>query len=228
MRSDLFITGTDTEVGKTLAACALTQGFREKGEKVLGMKPIAAGQNANGHNEDVLQLRAAGSFLAPLEEHSPYCFKAAMAPHLAALAEGGVIERTHILRAFEHLKVRADRVIVEGAGGFRIPLGFENGQPWDSADLAVSFGCPVILVVGLRLGCLNHALLTAEAIQSRGLSLAGWIGNTLNPEMPGLTENIQTLTRLLPCPVLGILPHLENPEDALTASRALNLSALLT
>ena len=162
-----FVTGTDTGVGKTLVSCALLHGFAAQGKRVSGMKPVAAGCNAGGQNEDVLQLRDAGNVTAGYGQLNPYCFEQAIAPHLAAQRGGVIIRFSRIVVSFQELAGKADVVIVEGAGGLLVPLNEQQ----DSADLVLELGLPVILVVGMRLGCLNHALLTAEAIVAREVNL---------------------------------------------------------
>ena len=216
-----FITGTDTGVGKTLISCALLRGFTAQGKRVVGMKPVAAGCDDRDQNEDVRQLRAASNILASGGQINPYCFAQAVAPHLAARFVGVRINFARILESFSELNAQADGVIVEGAGGFRVPLNEEQ----DSADLAVQLGLPIILVVGMRLGCLNHALLTVEAIAARGLTLAGWVANVPEEGMVMLDENIAALRQRIHAPLLGIVPHLEQP-DAREAASFLNLVLL--
>jgi dethiobiotin synthetase len=201
-----FVTGTDTDVGKTLIACALLHGLAAQGKRVVGMKPVAAGLDDEGHNADVLALSTAGNVAATPGQINPYSFYPAAAPHLAARHAGVRIELTRIVNSYRELAGQADEVIVEGAGGFRIPLN----DTQDSADLAVELDLPVILVVGMRLGCLNHALLTAEAITTRGLKLAGWVANCIDPQMNFLDENIASLRQRLTAPLLGIVPHQPN------------------
>ena len=210
-----FVTGTDTEVGKTFATCALLHAARQKGLQAIGMKPIAAGVDADGRNDDVEQLIAASSLAAPRELVNPYCFDAPVAPHIAAAAEGQIIDAGRIAAAARDLASDVDLLLVEGVGGFRVPLG----DDFDSADLADRLDLPIILVVGLRLGCLNHALLTAEAIQTRGLLLAGWIANCVDPDMPWPEENVTALKERLPAPLLGVLPWFDNPDPAEAARR---------
>jgi len=216
-----FITGTDTGVGKTLASCTLLHGFAAQGKSVVGMKPVAAGCADDSQHEDVRQLRAASNVLASGGQINPYCFVQAVAPHLAARFVGIRINFARIVESFSELNAQADVVIVEGVGGFRVPLNDEQ----DSADLAVQLGLPVILVVGMRLGCLNHALLTAEAIAARGLTLAGWVANVPEAGMAMLNENIAALQQRIHAPLLGIVPHLEQP-DAREAASFLNLALL--
>jgi dethiobiotin synthetase len=203
MKHAWFVTGTDTEIGKTFVACALLHAARARGLTAVGMKPVAAGVAADGSNEDVEQLRAASSLDLPPRLVNPYLLQAAVAPHIAAAEEGVVIDFGRIRAAFGELAASAEAVVVEGVGGFRVPLGADR----DSADLAVALGLPVILVVGMRLGCISHALLTAEAVVARGLPLAGWVANRIEPAMPRFAENLEALTRRLPAPLLGVVPH---------------------
>lgn len=207
-----FVTGTDTAVGKTFVTCALLLSARRQGLRVLGMKPIAAGVDAEGRNEDVEMLIAASSHAAPRELVNPYCFELPIAPHLAATIENRRIDPARIAAAARDLAAESDLLLVEGVGGFRVPLGDDV----DTADLAVRLGLPVILVVGMRLGCLNHALLTAESIQARGLTLAGWVANRIDPGMVRPDESIATLKTRLAAPLLGVLPWQEdgNPQTA--------------
>jgi dethiobiotin synthetase len=213
-----FITGTDTNVGKTLIACALLHALAQQGLRVVGMKPVAAGavHTPEGwHNDDVVQLRAAANVEAPLVQINPYCFAPAIAPHLAAAQIGTNIALTQIAQAFEHLAGRADCVIVEGAGGFCVPLNAHE----DGADLAARLALPVILVVGLRLGCLNHTLLTAQAIGARGLTLAGWIANRIDPNMGAADANVATLQQRLAPPLLGDIAYTPRPEARAVATQ---------
>jgi len=213
MRLAYFLTGTDTEIGKTFTACALLHAARAAGFTAAGLKPVAAGVDAAGRNEDVDSLVAASSVTLPPALVNPYCFKAAVAPHIAAAEEGRAIDFAVIADAVAAARRLADFVIVEGVGGFRVPLGVDR----DSADLAVALGLPVILVVGLRLGCINHALLSAEAIAARGLILAGWVANTVDPDMARIGQNIETLRARLPAPLLGTLPRVPGGDPAAVA-----------
>lgn len=215
--SAYFITGTDTEIGKTFSTCALLHAARARGLRALGMKPVAAGAEwVNGEflNEDAARLRAAGSFDPGLALLNPYCLASPIAPHIAAREEGVRIEPARIRTAFDTLRAQADLLLVEGVGGFRVPLG----DDYDSADLARDLGLPVILVVGLRLGCINHALLSAEAIAARGLTFAGWIANRVDPAMLRVDENLAALQKGLPAPLLGVLPFREDRDAALAAT----------
>ncbi|TNF58566.1 MAG: dethiobiotin synthase, partial [Burkholderiales bacterium] len=173
---------------------------------VVGMKPVAAGHAPGELNEDVEAMRLAANVDAPLRDVNPYVFEPPIAPHVAAAQAGVRIEIPPIVAAYRRLAALADVVVVEGAGGWRVPL---NDQE-DMTDLAQALGLPVVLVVGLRLGCLNHALLTAESIAHRGLRWAGWIGNAIDPDMLCRDENIEALRARLPGPCLGI--HSYQPE----------------
>ncbi len=220
----IFVTGTDTGVGKTLVSAALLHVLKWLGRRAVGMKPVAAGAeliDGVWSNEDVRLLKAASGVDAPNELVNPYLFRDAIAPHIAAERKGVRIEIPRIVEACEQLTRLADWVVVEGAGGFRIPLDDKK----DSADLAVALGLPVVLVVGMRLGCLNHALLTAEAIERRGLTLAGWIANRIDPDMAVFDENLAALENRLPAPCLGVLPWQESPEPE-RAARTLAPSRL--
>ena len=224
MTMHCFVTGTDTGVGKTLVSSAMLSSFVASGLRAVGMKPVAAGLDlidGTWRNDDVERLQAAGNVEAPLALRCPCLLRAPMAPHLAAQDEGVRIGLQPLLSAYAQLARQADAVIVEGVGGFRVPLA----DDFDSADLAVALGLPVVLVVGLRLGCLNHALLTAEAIRARGLVLAGWVGSAIDPRMLAFDDNLQTLRARLDAPLLGVVPHLASPEAAL-AARHLDLRAL--
>lgn len=218
-----FVTGTDTGVGKTHASAALLHALAQAGYATVGMKPVASGcewRDGGWHNDDVAQLRAASTVDVPLALTCPWLLRTPCSPHLAATADGVRIEAEPILAAFAALRAQAEAVVVEGVGGFRVPLAdaTADGKPaWDTADLAVRLGLPVVLVVGLRLGCLNHALLTAEAVRARGLRLAGWIANRIDPEMPLAEENIDTLVRTWAAqdvPHLGTLPWGGTPASA--------------
>ncbi len=212
-----FVAGTDTEIGKTFATCALIHAARNQGLRALGMKPVAAGaQMLAGEliNEDAACLRAAGSFDPGLAHLNPYCLKSPVAPHIAAAEEGVTLDGAIIREHLDVLTSQADIVFVEGVGGFRVPLG----PDYDPADLACELGLPLILVVGMRLGCINHALLTIEAIRVRGLHLAGWIANHIDPAMLRQQENIQALREHIDAPLLGILPYAASASPASVAN----------
>lgn len=210
MAQAYFLTGTDTEIGKTFITCALLLRARQLGLKAAGIKPVAAGTDAAGRNDDVERLRAAGNVVLAADVSNPYCFAPAIAPHLAAAEAGVAIDFARIATACASARSQADLVIVEGVGGFRVPLGVDR----DSADLAVALALPVILVVGLRLGCLNHALLTAEAIAARGLTLSGWVANRIDPDMARADDNIAALRDRLGAPLLGSVPRYAGGQPA--------------
>lgn len=200
-----FVTGTDTGVGKTFISSLLVRQFARRGLRSVGMKPVASGCERVDRrlvSEDAAQLLAASNVELPLADINPYAFEPAIAPHIAAQQTGVRIDLHHIQQAFERLQAQVDVVIVEGAGGFYVPLDEQH----DMADLAVKLGLPVILVVGMRLGCINHALLTAEAIRQRGLTLTGWVANQVDLGMAMLEENLQTLRQRMPAPYLGWVP----------------------
>jgi dethiobiotin synthetase len=213
MKKAFFLTGTDTGVGKTFTSCTMLRAWRDAGLTVTGYKPVASGAEiVDGVlcNEDALALQQSGSPGFSLQDINPVCLREAIAPHLAAKTDGVRLTLAGFRQGFDALSRRADCVLVEGAGGFRVPLG----EDFDSADVAQSLGLPIILVVGLRLGCINHALLSIEAIHARGLTLAGWVGNTLRPEMDRLQENIATLKTMIPEPCLGVLPDIADHDPA--------------
>jgi dethiobiotin synthetase len=225
-----FVTGTDTEVGKTRISAALLHWLGEQGQRCAGYKPVAAGTeviDGEDVNEDVRALRDASSVALTDADVGPFQFEAACAPHIAAALEGRSIERAALLQGALALATRAEYLIAEGVGGFRVPLG----PDFDSADFAMDLGLPVVLVVGLRLGCINHALLSAEAICARGLRLAGWVANTVDPAMLHRDDNLATLRHELrrhwQTPCLGMVPRLASPDPA-AVSAHLDDAALRT
>ncbi|MBI3529801.1 MAG: dethiobiotin synthase [Betaproteobacteria bacterium] len=209
----MFVTGTDTGVGKTRVASALLRAFARRGLRTVGMKPVAAGCkriDSGLVSEDVAALAAVSNVNLPVDLINPYRFQPAIAPHLAAELAGETISLQRIRDAYVALAARADRVVVEGAGGFLVPLNERE----DFGDLARLLELPVLLVVGMRLGCLNHALLTAEAVQRRGLQFAGWVANRLDATTPGVERNVQTLCKRLDAPLLGIVPFAVGTTEA--------------
>lgn len=210
-----FVTGTDTGVGKTLISCALLYAFAALGKSVVGMKPVAAGCDEDGLNEDVKKLHAAGNISVAPGQINPYSFIHPIAPHIAAHNAGVRINLEHILESYNKLAARAEVVIVEGAGGFQVPLN----ETQDSADLAITLGLPVIIVVGMQLGCLNHALLTSRAISDSGLICAGWVANVLDAGMAALDDNIKALRQRIKAPLLGIVPHQPSPDARVAATQ---------
>jgi dethiobiotin synthetase len=215
---DCLVTGTDTEIGKTLVAAALLVWLRQQGLSTVGMKPVAAGIEVGPQgetNEDVQALDAASTEHPALAWRTPYLLCTPASPHIAARIDGVAIDLHHVMDNYRRLCGMADAVVVEGVGGFRVPLA----ERVDTAHMAVQFGLPVILVVGLRLGCINQALLTAEAIASRGLRLAGWVANSTQFDMPHEADNIDTLRRLMDAPCLGHVPRLSQPRAEEAAAR---------
>ena len=224
MAQGYFVTGTDTGVGKTLISCALLHAFALTEKSVLGMKPVAAGCSPSPRGlrcADVEALRAASTVAATQEWINPYALAAPVAPHLAAQQPAIRLELAVMVNAYRQLQRLAEVVIVEGVGGWMVPFNATE----TSADLAQQLGLPVIMVVGMRLGCLNHALLTAQAIQSKGLQLRGWVANRIDPEMTLFDENVQSLQARLTAPLLGVIPHLVAPQ-ALAVVPLLNLGRL--
>jgi len=207
----LFVTGTDTGVGKTLVSAALLHMLARRQARVVGMKPVAAGLVQRGDawvSEDALALRAASTVRVPAALDNPVALPEPLSPHLAAARAGRRIGVAELLAAQRALLELADVVLVEGAGGWRVPLNEHETL----ADMAVAMAAPVVLVVGLRLGCLNHALLTAEAIRADGLTLAGWVANSIDPAMHCRDENIDTLRMRLAAPLLGVVPWSAAPD----------------
>lgn len=212
-----FITGTDTEIGKTCITAGLTHGLAQTGLRVAALKPVAAGQeyvDGNWVNEDVRQLRDAGNLGLSDSEVGPWQLRAACAPHVAARLEGRTLQPQALLAEVRRVAQRADIALVEGVGGFCVPLV----PGWDTADLARELALPVVLVVGLRLGCLSHAFLTAEAVRARGLVLAGWVANTVDAAMPHLAAQITALQEGLAAPCWGHVPRLPQPSPAAVAA----------
>ena len=215
MASSLFVTGTDTGVGKTLVSAALLHALARDHERVVGMKPVAAGlaEGPEGPvSEDVLLLRSASTMRVPPAWDNPVALAAPMSPHLAAKREGRHLDVATLLAAWRTLAVQADAVVIEGAGGWYTPISDTETL----ADLARAIGAPVVLVVGMRLGCLNHALLSVQAIASASLPLAGWVANCIDPDMASLDDNIDTLRRRVNAPLLGIVPWGATPQTAAT------------
>ena len=225
----LFITGTDTEIGKTLVSTAMLRGCATRGWRAAALKPIAAGaawRDGAWHNDDVDLLAAAANVTLPSAISNPYLLKAAAAPHIAAAQDGVTLDISQILACYRAAREQADIVVVEGVGGFRVPLD----DALDTADLAVALNLPVLLVVGMRLGCINHALLTAEAIAARGLVLAGWVANRIDPAMAFADQNIAALRERFAnqhdAPLLGVIPNLQT-ASADDAAPYLDIDTLL-
>lgn len=211
MSGGWFITGTDTGVGKTRTACLLLEALAREGKRAIGMKPVASGcrETAAGlRSEDAERLQAASGVAVDYAEVNPYAFAPGTAPHLAAQESGKEIRNEKIFESFQRLRQKAPWLVVEGIGGWMVPLG----EHLTMANVARAMRLPVILVVGLRLGCLNHALLTVAAIQHDGVPLAGWIANQIDPAMTHVDENIAALNERIPAPLLAHFPY-RSPDD---------------
>jgi dethiobiotin synthetase len=203
----IFVTGTDTGVGKTVIACALVRALREQGARVAVMKPVASGAFATAEglrNSDALALMATAGCPHAYEAVNPYCFEPAISPHIAAKEAGIEVDTSMIRQKYDQLATGADWVVVEGAGGWFAPIN----QRQTMADLAWTLSVPALLVVGLKLGCLNHARLTRLGVESHGVPLAGWVVSAIDPHMMRVEANLETLERLLGEPPLAVIPHL--------------------
>lgn len=206
-----FITGTDTGVGKTLVSAALLHRLNQRGLRTAAMKPLASGchqANTGLRNDDALLLQQTASVELDYEQVNPYAFEPAIAPHLAAREVGVTIDVDRIKRQFDELVKSVDAVIVEGVGGWKVPINENQSM----VDVARELDLPVILVVGMRLGCLNHALITVDAIEHAGLPLAGWVANSPGEAMPFLEENIFSLKSTISAPFLGELPYQDDVD----------------
>lgn len=206
-----FITGTDTDVGKTYIASTLVKHFCQQGLQAVGMKPVAAGAElVNGRllNSDVIELIKASNVDADLALINPYVFAPAIAPHIAAEQAAIKVSLDNIQQSFDALQAKADVVVVEGVGGFRVPINRQETM----ADLAVKLNLPVILVVGVRLGCINHALMTAGSIRAAGLNLVCWVANRIYQNMPAIEENIATLKAMIKAPCIADVAWGEEPQ----------------
>lgn len=206
-----YVTGTDTGIGKTIASTALLHALRARGQRAVGMKPVASGctREADGwRNEDALALQDASAPRPAYDDLNPYALPLPLAPELAAADAGVQLELAPITAAFARLRTQADVVVVEGVGGWAAPLS----ATLDQADLARALELPVVLVVGLRLGCLNHARLSAAAIAADGLPCIGWIGNEIDPAMERIDDNMAMLRARLPMPCWGRLPYRPQPQ----------------
>ena len=218
LRDRLYVTGTDTGAGKTLATATLLHALRGHGLRAVGMKPVASGceSTAGGwRNADALALQAAGEPGVAYADINPYAFPEPLAPELAARAAGVALQLEPILQAYARLQARAQWVVVEGVGGWAAPLSAEL----DQSDLVRALGLPVVLVVGMRLGCLNHARLSAAAIAASGCQLVGWIASEVDPEMACKDENLALLDARMPVPRWGHLPYTAAPDPLHLAAR---------
>ena len=220
----VFVTGIDTGIGKTFASCALLLALRSRGLRAVGMKPVASGCRATPlglRNEDAEALIAASDPAPAYVDCNPFVFAAPIAPHLAARDAQGEITLGSVQDAYARLAQSSDRIVVEGVGGWMVPLS----QSLMQADLVRALGLPVILVVGLRLGCLNHALLSVRAIRGDGVHLLGWIANRIDPAMDRADDNVATLRARIDAPLLGVLDHAPGGTAAQAACQ-LDVSAL--
>jgi len=223
----LFVTGTDTGVGKTRVSVALLHALRAMGFSAVGMKPVASGcypENGALRNEDAVLLRTHSSAKMPYELVNPYAFKPPVSPHLAAVQGGLAVDFAHIRARLDQLREQVDCVVVEGVGGWEAPLT----ETANVSELARCLDLPVILVVGLRLGCLNHAILTARAIERTGLPFLGWMANTLDETMPFREENVAALRQRLAARCLAVLPHGELSAEWLASAGERLKTALAT
>ena len=222
--SGYFITGTDTGVGKTVVTLGLMQALQDRDNTVLGMKPVAAGceqTSAGLRNDDALRLQQQASLELDYAQVNPYAFAPAIAPHIAAEQTGVRVDVDNIYNKYSQLCGVSDCVLVEGAGGWQVPLNEDETM----ADLALRLNLDVVMVVGIRLGCLNHALLTAAAITASGCTLAGWVANQLPPPPDCTQENINYLKSVISVPLLGVLPIMPVVSAAAAAAN-LSLAAL--
>jgi dethiobiotin synthetase len=222
MAKSFFVTGTDTEVGKTVVSAGLLLAAKASGLRTAAVKPVAAGCDEQGHNEDALLLQSVITEPLSYEQINPVALQPAIAPHIAAQQAGRQLSAARLAGFCRGvMSSRVDLVVVEGAGGWRVPLNSRETL----ADLAIALQTPVILVVAMRLGCINHALLTAEAVRRDGLPLAGWVANCAGPRMDSYADNLATLQQLLPAPLLGEIPHLA-PLDLDQVAENLDISRL--
>lgn len=221
----MFITGTDTEIGKTWCTLALIQHFKSQNLRVAGMKPIASGcyRTTEGlRNSDAEQILAVAGLDIPYDMVNPYPFEPPIAPHIAANQIGQIIELDRIIYNYEQLRTQADMVIVEGFGGWRVPINSSLGLK----DMVLAMKIPVVLVVGIRLGCINHALLTADAIVQDGCDLIGWIANSIDVNFDG-QQTIGTISEYLSVPLLAQMPYLYSLDIALLAAEIIGFGIVL-
>lgn len=209
MERGYFITGTDTNVGKTWATIALMRYFKNQGKSVAGMKPVASGcvmQNGQLKNADALLMQENASVPVDYDLINPYAYEPPVSPHIAGV--NNPVELDQLIAGFDLLKTLADVVVVEGAGGWYTPLNEQEAN----SDFAIALALPAIMVVAIRLGCINHARLTYQAIKQSGVDCAGWIGVCTAPELLSRDENINTIKATMDAPLLGVLPYMEVPD----------------
>ncbi|WP_194205508.1 dethiobiotin synthase [Superficieibacter sp. 1612_C1] len=225
MTNRFFVTGTDTEVGKTVASCALLQAARRQGVITAGYKPVASGSESTAEglrNSDALALQRNSSLPLGYQQVNPYTFAEPTSPHIVSADEGRPIDAAVLSAGLRQLEALAEWVLVEGAGGWFTPLS----PTLTFADWVIAEKLPVILVVGVKLGCINHAMLTAQAVQQAGLTLAGWVANDITPPGRRHQEYLATLRRVLPAPMLGEIPRIEHAVETADLSQYLDLSLL--
>jgi len=211
MSKGLFITATDTDMGKTTIALALMQYLKRAGYSVTAFKPVAAGcdNTANGlRNPDALKLQASSSLDVGYTLLNPYAYEPPIAPHIAAENTQQPIKINTIKQCYEKIRPLADWTIVEGAGGWLVPINKHQTM----ADVAMALDIPVIVVVGMKLGCINHTLLTFDSIKQHGCQIAGWIANTVDPNMNNFDDNLAFLEQKLPAPLLATIPYLQSTD----------------
>jgi dethiobiotin synthetase len=220
----LLVSGTDTAIGKTVVTCSILHALHSRGVRGIGMKPVAAGITAQGTWDDVEQIRRASPVSAAVEYTAPYRLRAPASPHFAAREDGATIRQEVVLAALDRLEQLADVVVIEGVGGFRVPLSGEL----DSADLAKAIAAPILMVVPMRLGCINHALLTAEAVAMRGLKLLGWTANAgIDPDYSRIAPTVDTITSRIHAPCVGVLPRLADLDFGQGGANHLNIDLIL-
>ena len=222
----IFITGTDTEVGKTFFTAALIRALQAAGKSVVGLKPVAAGsekKDGQWKNEDALALIDSMAESHEYEKINPIALQSAIAPHIAAKEEGIELSVKVLQRVLPLANFAQEYQLIEGAGGWLVPLNHHETL----ADYVKAEACDVILVVGLKLGCINHALLTQSVIKSQGLNLIGWVANHIDPKMKNQADNIETLESALDCPLIAQIPYLDAENDLLSAGRYVKLERLI-
>ena len=225
MNKGYFITGTDTEIGKTWVTLGLMSALQKQGQQVLGMKPVASGCEVTDEglrNDDAMQIMRQASKPQEYSLVNPYAFDPPIAPHIAAVQTGTIIDLDRILSAYKALRAQADTIVVEGVGGWRVPLGNDQSL----VDMVKCLQLPVILVVGLRLGCINHALLSAETIIADGVELVGWVANQVAPDYGDMEETLDTLTARIQAPMLAEVAYM-NRLDINAIASAIDLASLL-